>query len=51
MARTAACSAASWLTTAELVGGSSRIPAWAMEAELTELSTGRRSALTSSVNL
>ena len=51
IARTAARSAASWLTTAELAGGCSRIPAWARAAELTELSIGRRSALTSSVNL
>jgi hypothetical protein len=51
IARTAARSAASWLTTAELVGGCSRIPAWAKAAELTELSIGCSSALTSSVNL
>ena len=41
-------SAASWLTTAEPVGGCSRIPTWARSAELTELSIGRCSALTSS---
>ena len=40
IARNAACSAASWLTTAGLAGGCNLIPMLAREMELTELSMG-----------